>query len=108
MTKEDKKWFDFDKDVSFLIEIPKIKDSINLYDFLINLTTNKNDSREREIAVSYLFSKLVKGWKGLLDVDNKPIKCNNENKRYLIEYSDDITSWFVGIMGDFIKILEEE
>lgn len=77
-------WFDYDDDVKFLIRpFPLSERAIspsgtNVIDLLIKQSMY-----------------CLEDWKGIVDQDEKPIECNEENKRFIFDYSDDIITFVV-------------
>jgi len=76
------KWFEYDEDVSFLIRPFPISEqalSPSSYNIL-------------EVLLKQALYCLI-DWKGIVDVNNKPIKCNEENKQFMIDYSEDLMTF---------------
>jgi len=39
------------------------------------------------------FNYCIVDWKGFIDENEKPLECNEENKRYVYDYIEDIMMW---------------
>ena len=83
--KVTQKWFDFDDDgVSFAIRPFPISQralspsGVNLIEVLIKQAT-------------YCLIE----WKGIVDTDGAPIKCTEENKQFILDYSEDIVMFVI-------------
>lgn len=89
------KWveLDTDKDTKFLIQpfplsrghyIPTDDSSIYLH------------MKER-------FIYCIIDWKGIVDEEDKPLKCNDENKDFIFEYVSQISSFIINKVSEFDK-----
>jgi hypothetical protein len=53
------------------------------------------DSDEKRL-LQYTWDKFnfcVVNWEGLTDQDDKPLECNEENKKFIYDYVPEITTW---------------
>ncbi len=50
-----------------------------------------------------MFNAMLIDWKGIVAEDDKPIKCNEENKRMIFEYDQDLVSF---VMEECNKLRE--
>jgi len=76
------KWFEFDDDVSFLIKPFPLSER----------ALSPSGTNIIEIIMKQAEYCLV-DWKGIVDENNKPIKCNEENKRFILDFSDELATF---------------
>ena len=42
-----------------------------------------------------MFNMMLIGWKGFVDEDDKPLECNEENKKMVYEYDQDLVTFAI-------------
>lgn len=77
--KAKEQWFKYDEDVSFLIRPFPFSGR--------SLSTGEANISEMLVAQA---SYCVIDWKGINDEKDKPVKCNDENKKFLFDYSNEL------------------
>jgi len=73
------KWFDYDEDIAFLIRPFPLSEK----------ALSPSESNILDILTKIAKYSLV-DWKGVVDENDKPIKCDEENKTFLLNYSEEI------------------
>lgn len=52
------------------------------------------DSQEDIMEYSWKrFNYCVMDWKGIIDENDKPLPCNEKNKKYIFDYVQDVMMW---------------
>ena len=60
---------------------------------------NKMPSEDaKEVNIKYFYNNfeyVVLDWKGMLNDDDKPLKCNEENKRIVYDYFQELVGFVI-------------
>ena len=85
------KWVDFpdDKEVKLLLR------PFSLFSFTKVPSDDSIDPKE----FLPIFSYCVIDWKGFVDSDNNKLKCNDENKKIVFDYDQDIVIFVINEAG---------
>lgn len=51
------------------------------------------------------FNYSIMDWKGFVDQDDKPIECNEENKKFIFDYDYDTITWASAVISDMSDFL---
>lgn len=95
------KWFEMDsnKDVKFLIRpFPMF---MRRYD-----NTSDNLSQYKNGKEKFMYC--VVDWKGIIDEEDKPLKCNKENKEYIFDFVAPLAIFIVTKISEFDDIILSE
>ena len=96
MKADKEKWFDYDEDIAFLIRpfplseraiLPRIN---NIYELMY---------KEAEYCLV--------DWKGIIDDDDKPVKCIDKNKAFLLNFCSDYVKFITDKSSELVESLSE-
>lgn len=77
-----KEWFDLDEDKNISFKIRPFPASHNVLRLINNID---------EIEITWKqFNYSLVDWKGITDENDKPLECNDINKKMLFDYSQDV------------------
>lgn len=80
--KSNKQWFEYSEGVEFLIKPFPLSER----------ALSPSNSNITEILIKQAMYCL-QDWKGVVDSEDKPIKCSDENKKFIFDFSHDIVIW---------------
>ena len=98
-------WYSFPDDEDIEIKIKPFPFTKNLFEYL---NAGKDIETNQVAQAILMFMECVIDWKGLLDGDNVPLKCNKENKEIVFENVPDIVSFvLIKINSDDNKLMKQ-
>ena len=62
---------------------------------IFSLTKLPSEEKITVIDAWNMFNQMVIDWKGIVDEDNKPIKCDEVGKKLIYEYDQDLVSFII-------------
>ena len=78
-SKNKERWFDYDEDVKFLIR-----------PFPLSQRALTPSGMDLEKVLLKQASYTLVDWQGIVDEDDNPVKCTDENKEFVLDYSQDL------------------
>ena len=87
------RWFKFDGKVEFKIRPFRLST-------ITSLDTMEN--------INVQFTSTVVDWKGIEDEDGKPFKCNEENKKFIYDYYEDIVTFVIEKLKELKQRVDKE
>lgn len=78
-----------DKDIQYLIKPFSI--------FNINKMPSEDLSQVNPSEYYIIFNHALQDWKGIVDDNDKPLACNEENKKLIYDYDQDLVSFVLEV-----------
>jgi hypothetical protein len=93
-----KKWFDFEKG--------DIKARFEIRPFPLSLMRTEVDLTFTTLCSQFVYS--LTAWEGIVDENDAPLECNEENKTILFNFDDDIREFVFGKMAEMRERIKSE
>lgn len=94
-------WFPFptDEGIEFKLRMFPNSEAMNIEGNMTNAISQ---------GVWKVFNYCVVDWKGILDENEEPIPCNEENKLFIFEQDEEIMEWVIETVGNMKSTLIEK